>query len=830
MRQVYAYPYFIGQPVTIGTPQGPKWGMVRAFNDQDDSADVELSDSVSHTITVQLTSLKADRRTSADQRFTQLLTSWKKLLLGRDSVHGFDEFFVRCIWTYINHLAFKNQMGEPTFVVGDLGKGMSGFYKPGASPGKGRLLLDSDTPFTIGGLASVVAHEMIHQWQDKHGEPKDGTDWHGPSFLSVIARVESATGIKIKVEAQGADDSDFFFQLHTGTKPMRQVKSSSLVETDATTIKVGLLAPDNDPAAPKSDTNDKVNDEFALASEVTALSRQEVEASRAQYGAFLKIMIAFSITNIKDFPQSLIKYVKSPVLKAKALEFMKKWTFSPGALRALSKGITNFSGDMEDIYDKIEDDSYLIAEELKARIPEIAKDTSIPREIVTLMASTSRFLRVASESSAAQVENGVRYLNDPELSSYFVEKKVEKSGTAKTEVLRLAKAITGKPSLFLSLDEIAVAEAKKPKLYAQYQEAYKKLKGLSKTRMQQLIRGSGKPLIDCEAVSKKMEAEGFLRMFQPGFKGLVDEAGGIYTMAGHKIQGTASNPHATIIMNPKYDPEGPDAHKIYVFRAVTAKGVNNYYTEEHWQQANTVKHEKVDVLRSKIEAIRKKWGAALRTEGPNQALALVLETDYQTIARIGTLGNKTDGKETYGLTTLLCKNVVVTGNSIKFQYKGKAGEKQVHAMSGTDTISRVAVKLLISLKKRGEPNDHIFRQESGSRVTAGAANAYFRKLGSPVTIHKLRTMKGTMLAEVALAKNPFAGKKDNDEPTVTEYLKKKLTPVGKALGHFAKGVTTPMTAIKSYIAPSLIRKFYEDAGVRPPSTIEKMLLNSEKLT
>ena len=110
-------------------------------------------------------------------------------------------------------------------------------------------------------------------------------------------------------------------------------------------------------------------------------------------------------------------------------------------------------------------------------------------------------------------------------------------------------------------------------------------------------------------------------------------------------------------------------------------------------------------------------------------------------------------------------------------------------------------------------------------------NKYLKSIGVPagVTIHKFRTLRGTMLAATALGKSPFKNRATQPSAAVVNaWLKKQLEAVAKELGHFTNGKLTINTAIQNYIDPQLLEDFFKDAQVRPNAVIARSILLAKK--
>lgn len=553
--------------------------------------------------------------------------------------------------------------------------------------------------------------------------------------------------------------------------------------------------------------------------ELAIVSRTDLAQAKLAFQPFLGcLMIMLKDYDKNGVPPQAISYLKK---NGKDTTFLKRYGFSAEVAKAWAKACATFAtskkydGPVEELLDDV-------CIEMKVLLPNMVKDPALPHAVLAYIKDAALLGRTGSESAYDRTMKNFGVLDIDELNPVFTAAKVAKPTSAKGVLSAIVRSLTGAPGLEIPPEKAATLKTKKPKLYAEYLKARKALTDLSRQKLMQIVRSSGKKLVDAQKVAAELTKEGYVHRIPVGFVGLLDDKGSMYTVAGRLLPGTIGK----IVMNPKYDPQ---TDNTYVFQAITDKGTNNIYTVDYRQNKNVQKHQKIKSFSGNIDALRAKWGKGLVADGKKEQIAAaIVEIAYQTAARIGNPGNQTDGKATFGLTTSLVKQArIISANKVSITYVGKSGVKQRNLMEGTDRLSKKAVQIVKELISNGAPSDRLFRFNN-SPVTSQTVNQYLKSLGSPVTIKGVRTLKGTQMARDLLAKSPFDGKTGVDQKAATDWLKKQITKVGGVLGHVSGDKVTPGTALKSYIDGDVIQEYYDRIGVRPPAAIEAIIKTNTK--
>src|SRR5206468_7687674 len=194
-----------------------------------------------------------------------------------------------------------------------------------------------------------------------------------------------------------------------------------------------------------------------------------------------------------------------------------------------------------------------------------------------------------------------------------------------------------------------------------------------------------------------------------------------------------------------------------------------------------------------LPAIRARVDAALSRPGLSRekVLALVVRLLEITLIRVGNEEYARDNAS-FGLTTLRRRHVAVSGEKLRFRFRGKSGKE--HAFGIRDRrLSRI-VKRCQEL-----PGQELFRyvDDRGRKRGVGSAdvNAYLRAVsGRDFTAKDFRTWAGTVRAAYALnAFEPFSSLRQ-----AKRNLKRAVESVATRLGN------TPAICRRCYIHPVVV--------------------------
>jgi DNA topoisomerase-1 len=162
-----------------------------------------------------------------------------------------------------------------------------------------------------------------------------------------------------------------------------------------------------------------------------------------------------------------------------------------------------------------------------------------------------------------------------------------------------------------------------------------------------------------------------------------------------------------------------------------------------------------------------------------------------------------DENGSYGITTLRKQHVAVKGGSIRFDFNGKSGRRNVRELRDR----RVAALVRELIRFPGEVFK--FRSEDGVwvDVQSGHINAYIREImGEAFSAKDFRTWAGTLLCACALARRSGGGART--KTARKRNVREAIREVAEHLGN------TPAVCRSSYVFPTVIRSYEEGRVLR----------------
>jgi DNA topoisomerase-1 len=182
----------------------------------------------------------------------------------------------------------------------------------------------------------------------------------------------------------------------------------------------------------------------------------------------------------------------------------------------------------------------------------------------------------------------------------------------------------------------------------------------------------------------------------------------------------------------------------------------------------------------------------------------LLET---TLVRVGN-EEYARANKSFGLTTLRDRHVDVSGDAMRFQFRGKGGKE--HAVGVRDPRVARIVRRLQDL-----PGQELFQyvDDDGVRrtVDSGDVNAYLREIsGDDFTAKDFRTWAGTVLCAIALAgvREFTSGRQARRNVT------RAITEVAVRLGN------TPAISRKCYVHPAVVDAYLHGVTIEPPAVAD----------
>lgn len=450
-----------------------------------------------------------------------------------------------------------------------------------------------------------------------------------------------------------------------------------------------------------------------------------------------------------------------------------------------------------------------LAVKIKDKIKQLRADSSLSLDDFNFIKDCSLYLRTDSEAALNRIVDKVGRVA-PDAARFYA---MTATDTAEQEALlaqakTLIRKMTKISANVLTIEQAAQCRAKYPEDYAKYRKIMLQVSKMTKNVVQSYLRQNGMSKVN--DLIAYLDSIGYHHNYT-AFDGYIDEKG-YYTKFKEPLNGV---PTGEILMNPSY--KKGSSQYVFKCKARGAKTYQTIYTKGAVAKSRADKFDATVKSVDKINKVRTKWQRDVKA---NRELGIITELAYLTCARIGTLGNETDGKPTYGLSTLLGKHAKVKGNVLTLTYNGKKGVKQKHNIKADTPITKTIVKWFDNRLDKIGSNDRIFS------VNGTMVNKYIRALGLDISVHKFRTLQGTVLMkeQLDLATNKLA--KNPSEKSVLEAFKKANTEVAKLLGHYnstSSGVKlSTATSLKNYIDPSICIAFFDKYEVRLPSILERL--------
>ena len=427
-------------------------------------------------------------------------------------------------------------------------------------------------------------------------------------------------------------------------------------------------------------------------------------------------------------------------------------------------------------------------------------------------------------------------LPDRFLKSASVKEVVNMQPQHMDELRYIVKKTVNRNDIQLSPTESAALKEQNLDRHKRYLALRKAVNDVWKNFIRNLVRDEGHHVKVSDA-AKALQAAGIEHHWLDGLIKArlgtlrLNEDCKLYDEQNRLLNSAIPQPGSKIVLNPAYTPQSD----TYMFKFTIPGAIGTGTPVYRADSVNAGKDEGTDKILKAIPVVPTKrpiWIKDLNGSNVNnRTLATMVELVHELTPRIGSPGNgyidKVTKKKipTYGLSTLLVKQITINGNVLILKYRGKAGVLQKHVLKATSPEHIKAIANIKKLLMGKQPNDEVWTDASGKRITGTMVNQYMRsRLGLDISIHEFRDVKGTSLMQEKLqnAKIP----KKATQPQVEAIVKKLALDVGKLLGHKKGGSRgekggdwTGSTAIKSYIAPKLIADFFKDRGLRAPSWV-----------
>src|SRR3954447_6022787 len=232
---------------------------------------------------------------------------------------------------------------------------------------------------------------------------------------------------------------------------------------------------------------------------------------------------------------------------------------------------------------------------------------------------------------------------------------------------------------------------------------------------------------------------------------------------------------------------------------VDERGRKQYLYHQVWRERrDQQKFDDMLVFARALPKMRKRIDADLAGDplSREQVLACAVRLLDRGLFRIGTEDYAVEN-ETYGLATMKKRHVTVNGEGLVFDYRAKAGKRQIRQVVDPEVTAIVA-----KLKTRRGGIDELLAYKEGRQwrdVKSADINAYIKSITSlDASAKDFRTWGATVLAAVTLA----ATHPEDFSPTKRKRL---ITHAVKEVAHYLGN--TPAVARASYIDPRVFDQF-----------------------
>lgn len=530
----------------------------------------------------------------------------------------------------------------------------------------------------------------------------------------------------------------------------------------------------------------------------------------------LYLILLYSTEDNKAINKNLIRKAQKD-WEPDLMQFLTKYKIPKLAIQKLLQAAytdAKFTQQMSD---------YLVraGDAIRGKRAALDKDTSIPKIELQLFGNFVSYFKRGSQTALNNLDRRVSILKDTDLTSAFLNtsssaskpQSAQDQKTISKQLKALVKKVTKKSGQTkLTADEAKKLRDENPELYKAYNKLRQTSLSVYKNFIKSLVRSSGKTKLEYRKVLDALKKEKIEHTLPEGFTGFIDENMDFYTTTGQMIKG---RPAGDVVMNPAYN---PDEDNSYVFTAKTPMGQAYFYTVDFKQEKQTKKFENVGNLEKNIKGIQAKWQSDLRNapKENTRLQAAQLELMFRFAARSGT------GKGATGITTLLNKHVKPnSAGGVTITYTGKKGAAQKHVLLPNKPLDKYLIKLILSKKAEGGPNDPLWTYGANSKALPVSSTANYLKQisGDPnAKLHYVRHILGTKLARDILKRSPL--KKGVSQSAAEKWYKDAMKKVGEELVHSIGGKVTGTTAIQSYIDIGLQQQFFKDLGLRVPAWLK----------
>ena len=234
-----------------------------------------------------------------------------------------------------------------------------------------------------------------------------------------------------------------------------------------------------------------------------------------------------------------------------------------------------------------------------------------------------------------------------------------------------------------------------------------------------------------------------------------------------------------------------------------ARGRKQYRYHTRWREVrDETKYGRMVAFGEALPGLRKRVSADLRKEGlpREKVLAAVVRLLESTLIRVG---NEEYAKEnrSYGLTTMKDRHVKVRGETLRFEFVGKGGQRRRIDLRDK-RLARIVKRV------RELPGQELFQYVDDEGEVRGVGsedvNEYLREItGQEFTAKDFRTWTGTVMAALALSElEPF-----RSQTQAKKNVVRAIEEVADRLGN------TPAVCRRCYVHPQVIDAYLDGSPI-----------------
>ncbi len=248
----------------------------------------------------------------------------------------------------------------------------------------------------------------------------------------------------------------------------------------------------------------------------------------------------------------------------------------------------------------------------------------------------------------------------------------------------------------------------------------------------------------------------------------------------------------------------PQANGHLQATGIDARGRKQYRYHADWRAVRDAsKFHHVLAFAEALPTIRAVTAKHMAQHGltREKVLATVVMLLEKTMIRVGN-DEYARSNQSYGLTTLREEHVNVSGQTIRFRFKGKSGKEWNLKLSDR----RIARVISQCAEIEGQELFKYVGEDGAARdVTSGMVNQYLQEItGSDFTAKDFRTWAGTVLAAMALQEYAQYDSAAQAKKNVVAAIEQ----VAKRLGN------TPSVCRKCYIHPEVLDAYLDGSLAR----------------